>query len=73
MFLSATTAASIVPICLAEEFVVDDQVVSYPFMSLVDPEYNQRELSLAWADAVGNLWLAHLDPVTGPIGTRRPA
>lgn len=67
MFLSATTAASIVPICLAEEFVVDDQVVSYPFMSLVDPEYNQRELSLAWADAVGNLWLAHLDPVTGDL------
>jgi len=47
--------------------VVDDQVISDPVITLVDPEYNQRDLSLVWSDAVGNLWLAQLDPVTGYV------
>ena len=50
--------ATNLPSASANEFVVDDQMVSNPAISLVDPEYNQRNLSLVWSDAIGNLWQA---------------
>ena len=48
-------------------FVVDDQVVSDPATFLGDPEFDSRTNQMVWQDALGDLWVADIDPATGDI------
>jgi hypothetical protein len=48
-----------------EEFVVDDQVVSDPSVSLVDMEFNQLDGLFVWQDSEQNLWIGQVDLETG--------
>lgn len=52
---------------LADEFVVDDQIVSAPGADIPDPEFDALGKRMVWQDPHGNLWLANMDPVTGAI------
>lgn len=49
------------------EFIVDDQIVSDPTISIVDPEFDPIGNRMVWQDLNGNLWLADVDPVSGDI------
>ena len=42
-------------------FVPDDQIISDPSVSLVDPEVDQTNHRIAWQDMQNNLWVADLD------------
>jgi len=52
---------------LFPDFVVDDQVISDPAVSLIDPEVDQVGNRIAWQNLLGELWVADLDPVTGDL------
>lgn len=52
---------------LHPDFVVDDQVISDPAVSLIDPEVDQVGNRIAWQNLLGELWVADLDPVTGDL------
>jgi hypothetical protein len=52
---------------LYPNFVVDDQVISDPAVSLIDPEVDQVGNRIAWQNLLGELWVADLDPVTGDL------
>jgi hypothetical protein len=51
----------------AEGFVPDDQVISDPSVSLVDPEIDQLNHRIAWQSLDNELWVADLDPVTAAL------
>ena len=70
MVLFGIIVASIKSTYAAQKFVVEDQLVSNPSISLVDPEFNRRDMRVVWSDAFGNLWHAHLNPVTGELMPR---
>ena len=50
-----------------EPFVPDDQIISDPSVSLVDPEIDQLNHRIAWQNLAGELWVADLDPITGDL------
>jgi hypothetical protein len=52
---------------VAAGFVPDDQVVSDPAASIVDPEFDRVGSRMVWQDEDDNLWLADVDPDTGAI------
>ena len=51
----------------AEPFVPDDQIISDPGVSLVDPEIDQINHRIVWQTLAGKLWVAALDPDTGDL------
>ena len=53
---------------LSAQSIVDDAIVSDPTITLPDPEFNQLDNRVTWQDTDGNLWVAHVDPLTGSFG-----
>lgn len=49
----------------ADDFTVEDIVVSNPQVPLPDPEFDQIGSRMTWQDGQGNLWVTDVDPVTG--------
>ena len=48
-------------------FVPDDQIISDPAISMLDPEIDTINNRIAWKDSNGNLWLAGIDPKTAEL------
>ncbi len=46
-------------------FVVNDQVVSSPKVSLSDPEFDQIGYQMTWQDSQNRLWVIPVNPQTG--------
>ena len=48
-------------------FVPNDQIISDPAISIIDPEIDVVNNRVAWKDSTGHLWLADLDPKTAEL------
>jgi hypothetical protein len=48
-----------------DKFIVNDQVVSDPALSLPDPEFDQVGFLITWQDQNNQLWVASVDSASG--------
>lgn len=51
----------------ADDFVVDDQIVSDPNSDLPAPEFDASASRMIWQDRFNDLWVARVDGATGAI------
>lgn len=51
----------------AEDFIIDDGVISDPLVPILDPEYDNTGHRLAYETTTQELWVADIDPATGAI------
>jgi hypothetical protein len=53
---------------MAARFIVDDDIVSNPLVSLPDPEFDQVGFRVGWQELDGSqLWVASIDPANGDL------
>ena len=64
--VSAATPPGETPITVPP-FVQDDQIISDPAISIIDPEIDTINNRVAWKDLQGNLWLSTIDPKTAEL------
>ncbi len=68
--LGATMIATVTAVSSlthADDFTADDQLVSLPWVSIIDPEFEVPRSRVVWGDALGNLWLAGVSQTTGQL------
>jgi hypothetical protein len=69
--LLAAASAALAPWAVAaDDFVVDDVVISNPDVPIADPEFNAVDARMVWQSGDGDVWVADVDPATGLLTPR---
>lgn len=65
--LAILSASFIGNLSHAEEFVIQDLVVTDPLVPVLDPEYDNNSYRMAYETTTQELWIADINPATGAI------